>query len=43
MWPKVVDYVKWQRALRQAQAEGKQLPDMPDLAIIDQPRSDHGV
>ena len=34
MWPKVVDYVKWQRALRKAQAEGKQLPEMPDLAPL---------
>lgn len=34
MWPKVVDYVKWQRALRKAQADGKQLPEMPDLAPL---------
>lgn len=34
MWPKVLDYVKWQRALRKAEADGKPLPDMPDLAPL---------
>lgn len=34
MWPKVVDYVRWQRARRRAAAEGRELPDMPDLAPL---------
>ena len=34
MWPKVVDYVRWQRALQKAEAEGRPLPDMPDLAPL---------
>ena len=34
MWPKVVDYVRWQRALRKAQAAGEQLPEMPDIAPL---------
>ena len=33
-WPKVLDYVKWQRALRKAEAEGRALPDMPELAPL---------
>ena len=34
MWPKVLDYVKWQRALRRAEAEGRPAPDMPELAPL---------
>jgi MoaA/NifB/PqqE/SkfB family radical SAM enzyme len=34
LWPKVVDYVKWQRAQRAATAAGKPAPDMPDLAPL---------
>ena len=34
LWPKVVDYVRWQRALRKAQKDGKQLPEMPDIAPL---------
>ena len=34
MWPNVVDYVRWQRALRKAQAAGEQLPEMPDIAPL---------
>lgn len=34
MWPKVVDYVRWQRALRKAQQDGQQLPEMPDIAPL---------
>ena len=34
LWPNVVDYVKWQRALRAAEAGGAEAPDMPDLAPL---------
>jgi hypothetical protein len=34
LWPKVVDYVRWQRALRKAEAEGRAAPDMPDIAPL---------
>lgn len=34
LWGKVVDYVKWQRAMRAAVAAGKPAPDMPDLAPL---------
>ncbi|MGE3174171.1 MAG: radical SAM protein [Planctomycetota bacterium] len=34
LWPYVVDYVRWQRALRAAQAEGKPLPEQPALAPL---------
>ncbi|MFK7741995.1 MAG: radical SAM protein [Planctomycetota bacterium] len=34
LWPKVVDYVRWQRSLRQAEADGRELPDMPDIAPL---------
>lgn len=34
LWPKVVDYVKWQRALRRAESEGRELPAMPDIAPL---------
>lgn len=34
LWPRVVDYVKWQRALRAAQASGGEEPPMPDLAPL---------
>jgi len=35
LWPRVVDYVKWQRALRRAQADGSsEQPAMPDLAPL---------
>jgi len=34
MWPKVLDYVRWQRARKQAQKEGKALPEMPDIAPL---------
>jgi len=34
LWPKVLDYVKWQRALRAAEAAGRAAPDMPELAPL---------
>jgi molybdenum cofactor biosynthesis enzyme MoaA len=34
LWPGVVDYVKWQRALRAAAARGEAAPEMPDLAPL---------
>ena len=34
LWPKVVDYVRWQRALRRAEADGRPAPDMPDIAPL---------
>jgi hypothetical protein len=34
LWPKVLDYVKWQRAQRAAVAAGKPAPDMPDIAPL---------
>jgi hypothetical protein len=34
LWPKVVDYVRWQRAARAAQAAGQAVPDLPDLAPL---------
>jgi organic radical activating enzyme len=34
LWPKVVDYVRWQRALRKAEAAGAEAPPMPDLAPL---------
>ncbi|MBP8301655.1 MAG: radical SAM protein, partial [Planctomycetes bacterium] len=34
LWPRVVDYVRWQRALREAEAAGVQAPDLPDLAPL---------
>ena len=34
MWPYVVDYVRWQRAARKAQAEGRELPANPELAPL---------
>jgi hypothetical protein len=34
LWPKVVDYVAWQRARREAAAAGRAAPDMPDLAPL---------
>ncbi|MCB9876222.1 MAG: radical SAM protein [Planctomycetes bacterium] len=34
LWPRVVDYVRWQRALRKAEAEGREAPPMPDLAPL---------
>jgi sulfatase maturation enzyme AslB (radical SAM superfamily) len=32
MWPFVVDYVNWQRAVRKAEAEGRPVPEAPALA-----------
>lgn len=34
LWPQVVDYVRWQRALRQAVEAGVAAPDLPDLAPL---------
>jgi sulfatase maturation enzyme AslB (radical SAM superfamily) len=34
LWPHVVDYVKWQRALRAARQQGKAEPVVPELAPI---------
>jgi organic radical activating enzyme len=34
LWPKVVDYVRWQRALRKAEAAGAEAPPMPDIAPL---------
>ncbi len=34
MWPLVVDYVKWQRATRQAQRSGERLPALPELVPL---------
>ena len=34
LWPKVVDYIRWQRALRKAEADGLTLPEMPDIAPL---------
>ncbi|MBL8754826.1 MAG: radical SAM protein [Planctomycetes bacterium] len=34
MWPKVLDYVQWQRAQRAATKAGKPAPDLPDLAPL---------
>lgn len=34
LWPYVVDYVRWQRARRQAVAEGKVVPELPALAPL---------
>ncbi len=34
LWPKVVDYVRWQRAARAAQAAGQPAPVLPDLAPL---------
>ena len=34
LWPKVVDYVKWQRAARAAKAAGQAAPDLPDIAPL---------
>ncbi|MCA8975999.1 MAG: radical SAM protein, partial [Planctomycetes bacterium] len=34
LWPRVVDYVEWQRALRAAAAAGTTAPTLPDLAPL---------
>lgn len=34
LWPLVVDYVKWQRATRQAKRNGERLPALPDLVPL---------
>lgn len=34
LWPKVLDYVRWQRAQRAARAAGRPVPDLPDLAPL---------
>jgi pyruvate-formate lyase-activating enzyme len=34
LWPKVLDYVQWQRAARAAIAKGEPAPDLPDLAPL---------
>jgi len=34
LWPLVLDYVKWQRALRAAQRAGDRLPPLPDLVPL---------
>ncbi len=34
LWPKVVDYVRWQRAARAAKAAGQAVPELPDLAPL---------
>lgn len=34
LWPMVVDYVRWQRALRQARAEGRPEPATPPLVPL---------
>ncbi|MEO6597288.1 MAG: radical SAM protein [Planctomycetota bacterium] len=34
LWPKVVDYVRWQRVHRAAVAAGTEAPPMPDLAPL---------
>lgn len=34
LWPKVVDYVRWQRAARAARANGQPVPDLPDIAPL---------
>ncbi|MFM1873105.1 MAG: hypothetical protein RL398_2527 [Planctomycetota bacterium] len=34
LWPKVLDYVKWQRAVRAARAAGRPEPQLPDLAPL---------
>ena len=34
LWPRVVDYVRWQRAQRAAVAAGTAVPDLPDLAPL---------
>ncbi len=34
LWPYVLDYVRWQRAVRAAAVEGRALPDLPELAPI---------
>ncbi len=34
LWPKVLDYVQWQRSARAAAAAGQPAPDMPDLAPL---------
>ncbi|MBL9077281.1 MAG: radical SAM protein [Planctomycetes bacterium] len=34
LWPKVLDYVQWQRAARKARASGQPVPDLPDLAPL---------
>ncbi len=34
MWPFVVDYVNWQRAVRKAEAEGRSVPEAPALAPL---------
>ena len=34
MWPYVVDYVRWQRGVRAAQAQGKPMPQQPELAPL---------
>ena len=34
MWPYVVDYVRWQRAVRTAKAEGKPVPELPSLSPL---------
>lgn len=34
LWPFVVDYVKWRRALREAEAAGKPAPQLPQLAPL---------
>ncbi|PIE22468.1 MAG: hypothetical protein CSA62_12085 [Planctomycetota bacterium] len=34
LYPHVLDYVRWQRALREARAKGRELPAMPEIAPI---------
>ncbi|HLU39472.1 MAG TPA: radical SAM protein, partial [Planctomycetota bacterium] len=34
LWPYVVDYVKWQRAVRAARRTGDRLPPLPDLVPL---------
>jgi hypothetical protein len=34
LWPKVLDYVQWQRRVRAAAAAGTAAPDLPDLAPL---------
>ena len=34
MWPYVLDYVKWQRTVREAKRTGSRLPPLPDLVPL---------